>query len=151
MIRLIAISMIFSVYTAGESLFIFNSDEDEARYYQIINEIRCPKCTSGSLSSSNAPISEDLKRKIYELIQEGSSDQEIKDFVFAAEKNADKLLKEKSKELHFLAQALLDYETINAKQLPIVLKGDPLVSIDDDSKEKKSFKQRKRRTISTKD
>ena len=73
--------MIFSVHTAGESLFIFNSDEDEARYYQIINEIRCPKCTSGSLSSSNAPISEDLKRKIYELIQEGRSDQEIKDYV----------------------------------------------------------------------
>ena len=73
--------MIFSVYTAGESLFIFNSNEDEARYYEIINEIRCPKCTSGSLSSSNAPISEDLKRKIYELIQEGRSDKEIKDYV----------------------------------------------------------------------
>ena len=81
MIRFIAISIIFSAYIAGESLFIFNSDEDEARYYQIINEIRCPKCTSGSLSSSNAPISEDLKRKIYELIQEGRSDQEIKDYV----------------------------------------------------------------------
>ena len=81
MIRSIAIFMIFSVYTAGESLFIFNSNEDEARYYEIINEIRCPKCTSGSLSSSNAPISEDLKRKIYELIQEGRSDKEIKDYV----------------------------------------------------------------------
>ena len=81
MIRLIAISIIFSVYSTGEALFIFNSDVDEARYYEIINEIRCPKCTSGSLSSSNAPISEDLKRKIYQLIQEGSSDQEIKDYV----------------------------------------------------------------------
>ncbi len=81
MTRFIAISMIFSLYIAGESLFIFNSDEDEARYYEIINEIRCPKCTSGSLSSSNAPISEDLKRKIYELIQEGRSDKEIKDYV----------------------------------------------------------------------
>ena len=81
MIRLIAISIIFSVYSNGESLFIFNSDEDEARYYEIINEIRCPKCTSGSLSRSNAPISEDLKRKIYELIQEGRSDKEIKDYV----------------------------------------------------------------------
>ena len=80
MIRLIAISIIFSVYSNGESLFIFNSDVDEARYYEIINEIRCPKCTSGSLSSSNAPISEDLKRKIYELIQEGRSDKEIKDY-----------------------------------------------------------------------
>ena len=81
MIRLIAISIIFSVYSTGEELFIFNSDVDEARYYEIINEIRCPKCTSGSLSSSNAPISEDLKRKIYQLIQEGRSDQEIKDYV----------------------------------------------------------------------
>ena len=81
MIRFIAIFIIFSVYTAGESLFIFNSNEDEARYYEIINEIRCPKCTSGSLSSSNAPISEDLKRKIYELILEGRSDKEIKDYV----------------------------------------------------------------------
>ena len=81
MIKLIAISMIFSLYVAGESMFIFNSDENEARYYKIINEIRCPKCTSGSLSSSNAPISEDLKRKIYELIQEGRSDKEIKDYV----------------------------------------------------------------------
>ena len=81
MIKVIAIFMIFSLYAAGESMLIFNSDEDEARYYEIINEIRCPKCTSGSLSSSNAPISEDLKRKIYELIQEGSSDKEIKDYV----------------------------------------------------------------------
>ena len=77
-------------------------------------------------------------------------DQEIKDFVFAAEKNADKLLKDKSKELHYLAQALLDHETINAKQLPIVLKGDSLPIVDDvSSKEKKSFKKRKRRTTST--
>ena len=81
MIKVIAIFMIFSLYAVGESMFIFNSDEDEARYYEIINEIRCPKCTSGSLSSSNAPISEDLKRKIYELIQEGNSDKEIKDYV----------------------------------------------------------------------
>ena len=81
MIRLIAISIIFSLNSNGEYLFIFNSDVDEARYYEIINEIRCPKCTSGSLSSSNAPISEDLKRKIYELIQEGRSDKEIKDYV----------------------------------------------------------------------
>ena len=79
--RLIAIWIIFSVYSTGEALFIFNSEVDEARYYEIINEIRCPKCTSGSLSSSNAPISEDLKRKIYQLIQEGRSDQEIKDYV----------------------------------------------------------------------
>ena len=54
---------------------------DRYRYYKIINEVRCPKCTSGSLASSNAPISEDLKKKIFTLIQQGYSDQEIKDYV----------------------------------------------------------------------
>ena len=81
MVKLMTLSLIFVTYAFGESLFIFDSTENQDRYYEIINEIRCPKCTSGSLASSNAPISEDLKRKIYELIQEGSSDKEIKDYV----------------------------------------------------------------------
>ena len=34
-----------------------------------------------SLSSSNAPISEDLKIKIAEMINENKTDQEIKDYV----------------------------------------------------------------------
>ena len=78
-------------------------------------------------------------------------DQEIKDFVFNAESNADNLLKDKEKELHNLAQALLDYETIDSNQLPKVLSGEKLVD-----KNKNSFetdekpKKRKRRTVSTK-
>ena len=43
--------------------------------------IRCPKCTSGSLSSSNAPISEDLKQKIAEMINSNKTDNEIKEYV----------------------------------------------------------------------
>tara|TARA_B100000700_G_scaffold78437_1_gene88055 strand:+ start:54 stop:1967 length:1914 start_codon:yes stop_codon:yes gene_type:complete len=77
-------------------------------------------------------------------------DQEIKKFVFNAEKNADNLLQEKEKELHSLAQALLDYETIDSDQLSKVLKGESLTSSDEESfKDKDSFKKRKRRTSST--
>ena len=77
-------------------------------------------------------------------------DQEIKKFVFNAEKNADNLLQEKEKELHSLAQALLDYETIDSDQLSKVLKGESLTSSDEEPfKDKDSFKKRKRRTSST--
>ena len=38
------------------------------------------RCTSGSIASSNAPVSEDLKMKIAELINQGYSDTEIKDY-----------------------------------------------------------------------
>ena len=74
-------SIIFSSFTVGESLYEFNSIEDEKRFYTLIKEIRCPKCTSGSLASSNAPVSEDIKSKIIQLIKEGKSDKEIKEFL----------------------------------------------------------------------
>ena len=74
-------SMIFSNLTISESLYKFDNAEDEKRFYSLIKEIRCPKCTSGSLASSNAPVSEDIKSKIIELIKEGKSNQEIKEFV----------------------------------------------------------------------
>ena len=74
-------SIIFSSFTISESLYKFDNAEDEKRFYSLIKEIRCPKCTSGSLASSNAPVSEDIKSKIIELIKEGKSDQEIKQFL----------------------------------------------------------------------
>ena len=74
-------TIIFSTFTISESLYKFDSAEDEKRFYSLIKEIRCPKCTSGSLASSNAPVSEDIKSKIIELIKEGKSDQEIKEFL----------------------------------------------------------------------
>ena len=51
-----------------DNLYSFDSEIDEARFNNLIKDIRCPKCTSGSLSSSNAPVSEDLKLKIAQMI-----------------------------------------------------------------------------------
>ena len=65
----------------SEPIYNFQNAEDEIRFNTLVKEIRCPKCTSGSLASSNAPISQDLKLKIVEMINENKSDEEIKDFV----------------------------------------------------------------------
>ena len=70
---------LFTLNSTADNLYNFNSDTDEVRFNSLIKDIRCPKCTSGSLASSNAPISEDLKFKIIDMINEGKSDQEIKD------------------------------------------------------------------------
>ena len=71
----------FSLFASSGVLYEFSNDEDEKRFNKLIKDIRCPKCTSGSLSSSNAPISEDLKLKIAEMINENKTDNEIKDYV----------------------------------------------------------------------
>ena len=76
-------SLIFllSVNLLSETIYNFQNAEDEIRFNALIKEIRCPKCTSGSLASSNAPISQDLKLKIVEMINQNKSDEEIKEYV----------------------------------------------------------------------
>ena len=71
----------FTSLISGTPLYEFDNLEDEKRFYKLIKEIRCPKCTSGSLASSDAPVSKDLKDRIYFMILDEKSDQEIKDFV----------------------------------------------------------------------
>lgn len=73
--------ILISVNISSDSLYGLENEANEIRFNNLIKDIRCPKCTSGSLSSSNAPISEDLKLKIVLMIQEGKTDQEIKDYV----------------------------------------------------------------------
>jgi len=71
-------------------------------------------------------------------------DDEIKNFILTAEKNADNLLKEKEDQLHILAKALITYESIDSKQLSKILNGESLERDNDDST--KNTTKRKRRT-----
>lgn len=75
------IAILLSMNIFSDMVYKFDNQEDELRFNNLIKEIRCPKCTSGSLSSSNAPISEDLKLKIVEMIKDGKSDSDIKEYV----------------------------------------------------------------------
>ena len=57
----------------------FASEIKESLFYSLLNELRCPKCQSSNLAGSNSPISNDLKREVYELVVEGKSSKQIKD------------------------------------------------------------------------
>ena len=79
---ILRIFLIFiSLNAFSDTLYNFTEESQEIRFNNLIKYIRCPKCTSGSLSSSNAPISEDLKLKIVDMIKENKTDQEIKEYV----------------------------------------------------------------------
>ncbi len=65
----------------SQIVYEFEDSFQEKRFYELISEIRCPKCTSGSIASSDVPVSRDLKKKIYQLVLDGSSDEEIKQYV----------------------------------------------------------------------
>ena len=79
--RILSFCIVLSCYSFSAMVYEFDNTDDEIRFNNLIKEIRCPKCTSGSLSSSNAPVSEDLKLRIVEMIKQGKSDSEIKEYV----------------------------------------------------------------------
>ena len=73
--------IVLSTSAFNQVVYEFEDSLQEKRFYSLISEIRCPKCTSGSIASSDAPVSRDLKNKVYELVLDGSTDKEIKTYV----------------------------------------------------------------------
>ena len=61
----------------------FSSGELEERYQQLSAELRCPKCQNQNIADSNAPIAQDLRRLLYQQLEEGSSDAQILDHMVA--------------------------------------------------------------------
>lgn len=59
----------------------FDDPAMNARYRELLNEIRCPKCLNTSIADSNAPIAADLRREVHSKMAEGYSDGEIIDFL----------------------------------------------------------------------
>ena len=73
--------VLLSTPVFNQMVYEFEDPLQEKRFYSLISEIRCPKCTSGSIASSDVPVSRDIKNKVYELVLDGSTDKEIKTYV----------------------------------------------------------------------
>jgi cytochrome c-type biogenesis protein CcmH len=61
----------------------FTSSAEEARFHALVSELRCVMCQNQSLADSNAQIARDLRGEVLELMRQGKSDREIKDFLVA--------------------------------------------------------------------
>lgn len=53
----------------------------EQRLVHIAEELRCLVCQNESLAGSRADLALDLKREIRQLIKQGKTDQEVRDFL----------------------------------------------------------------------
>lgn len=59
----------------------YRSAEEEQRFRSLAAELRCVMCQNQSLADSNAMIAKDLRLELLNLIREGKSDDEIKQFM----------------------------------------------------------------------
>ena len=59
----------------------FTSQEQEKEYQQLTQELRCPQCQNNNIADSNATIAVDMRAKVFELLQEGKSKQQVVDYM----------------------------------------------------------------------
>ncbi len=59
----------------------FDDPEMQARYEQLISEVRCLQCQNQSIKDSNVSLAADLRREIARMIEEGQTNDEIADFL----------------------------------------------------------------------
>lgn len=52
-----------------------------ARYQALLTELRCLVCQNQDLLESHAPLADDLKEKVKQLMQAGHSDDEIRQYL----------------------------------------------------------------------
>jgi len=70
-----------SLVMAYEAQPLAANPEVEARLKVLAVELRCLVCQNQTLADSNAPLAEDLRREVREMIVKGMSDREIIDFL----------------------------------------------------------------------
>ena len=71
-----------SYISAQVDTFEFDNDEQQSRFRQLSDELRCPMCQNTNLSGSTGGVAEDLRREIHRMILEGMSNEEIEQFMF---------------------------------------------------------------------
>ena len=83
---------IFLILFASAGLAASDSSENlnEDRLKNLSRELRCLVCQNQTLSESNAPLAEDLRREIRVLITKGMSDEDIK--IYLVERYGDFVL-----------------------------------------------------------
>ena len=86
--RLLAIALVAFALTLSSTAFAidplpFQNNAQRERFQHLTRELRCMVCQDESLLASNADFAKQLRRQIFDMMQQGKSDKEITDWLVA--------------------------------------------------------------------
>jgi len=61
--------------------FIFRNSTEEQRFQKLTQELRCLVCQNETLADSNADLAKDLRKEVFDMVQSGKTNAEIKDYL----------------------------------------------------------------------
>jgi cytochrome c-type biogenesis protein CcmH len=80
---LIVLILLVSMLAHAVDPLPFKDRAEELRFQALTKQLRCLVCQNESLADSNAPLAADLRRDVFEQMEAGKSDEEIKAWLTA--------------------------------------------------------------------
>ncbi len=81
LLHILILSVLSFSAIAGVEYKKFDDPSQEQTYQGLIEEIRCLVCQNQTIADSNADLAKDLRRQVYEMLQQGKSREQIVDFM----------------------------------------------------------------------
>jgi cytochrome c-type biogenesis protein CcmH len=84
----IALLMLAAAMTTSQSAraidaLPFKDRAEEVRFQNLARQLRCLVCQNQDLADSDADLARDLRKQVFEMMQNGKSDAQIKDYLVA--------------------------------------------------------------------
>lgn len=79
----LAVAPAFAQKAADPTPLQFRDTAEEHRFHDLVAELRCVMCQNQSLADSNAQIAIDLRHEVLDLMREGRSDADVRNFLVA--------------------------------------------------------------------
>ena len=92
----------------------FETKEQQSRYTQLIENIRCPVCQGQSIGGSNSDLAKDLREKVREMILDSQTDYEI--YLFMVERYGDFVVYQTTgqyKDLFFVVCTFIGFDNLS--------------------------------------
>ncbi|MDD2740381.1 MAG: cytochrome c-type biogenesis protein CcmH [Methylomonas lenta] len=80
-VLLLVLSLLAFPLSAGVEYHQFDDPNKEQAYQNLISELRCLVCQNQTIADSNADLAKDLRQQVYEMLQQGKSQQDVVDFM----------------------------------------------------------------------
>ncbi len=80
-VRALLLALTLASAAAAIEPVVFEDPALEARYRDLLSELRCLVCQNQTLADSNAPLAMDLRAEVRKMLEQGASDREIVEFL----------------------------------------------------------------------
>lgn len=78
----VALLILFSASSfATEENYQFDTPEQQALFKELTATLRCPMCQNQNIADSDAMIAHDMRRKVYQLINQGQDHDQVVAFM----------------------------------------------------------------------